>query len=108
LQFAEDLQAVVNARIDYDLGSAAGSHSFTNWQRGFDNDNVGRITTDGLVQTIRMQNYLGEIVTLQDPADSSFRWSGPIVATRIIPEPGGLLLALIPFWSWLSLRIRAR
>jgi hypothetical protein len=95
LQFAEDLQAVVNARIDYDLGSAAGSHSFTNWQRGFDNDNVGRITTDGLVQTIRMQNYLGEIIALQSPADSSFRWSGPIVATRIIPEPGGLLLAVI-------------
>jgi hypothetical protein len=108
LQFAEDLQAVLNARIDYDLGSAAGSHSFTNWQRGFDNDNVGRITTDGLVQTIRMQNYLGEIIALQSPADSSFRWSGPIVATRVIPEPSGLLLALSSFWSWLSLRIRAQ
>jgi hypothetical protein len=108
LQFAEDLQAVLNARIDYDLGSAAGSHSFTNWQRGFDNDNVGRITTDGLVQTIRMQNYLGEIIALQSPADSSFRWSGPIVATRVIPEPSGLLLALIPFWWWLSLRISAQ
>ena len=95
LQFAEDLQAVLNASIDYDLGSAAGSHSFTNWQQGFDNDNVARITTDGLVQTIRMQNYLGEIIALQSPADSSFVWSGPIVATRVIPEPSGLLLAVI-------------
>jgi hypothetical protein len=94
LQFAENLRTVVNARIDYDLGSAAGSHSFTNWQHGFDNDNVGRITTDGLVQTIRLRNYLGEIVALQDPADSSFVWSGPIVATRIIPEPATALLAI--------------
>jgi hypothetical protein len=93
--FQEDLEAVVNARVDYDLGTAMGSHSFTNWQRGFDDDHGGNITSDGLVQTIRLQNYLGDIVALQRPADSFIEWSGPIVATRIIPEPGGILLAII-------------
>ena len=93
--FQEDLEAVVNARLDYDLGTANGSYSFTNWQRGFDDDYVGRITSDGLVQTIRLENYLGDIFTLQSPADSFIEWSGPIVATRIIPEPGGLLLAVM-------------
>lgn len=107
LQFAEDLQAVVNARIDYDLGSAPGSHSLTNWQQGFDNDNVGRITTDGLVQTIRLQNYLGQIIALQSPADSSFRWSGPIVATRVIPEPATSLLAIGTLFSLVCRRRRS-
>jgi hypothetical protein len=98
--FQEDIEAVVNARVDYDLGTAAGSHSFTNWQRGFDDDNGGSITTDGVVQTIRLQNYLGDIVALQSPSDSYIEWAGPIVATRIIPEPSGLLLALIALGWW--------
>jgi hypothetical protein len=95
IQFNESLRATVDARLDYDLGAAAGSYLFTDWQRGFDNDNVGTITTNGLVQTIRLQNYLGDSLWLQSPADSFIDWSGSIVATRVIPEPNGLLLAMI-------------
>jgi hypothetical protein len=95
IQFNESLRGTVNARIDYDLGTAQGSYPFTDWQEGFDNDHVGTITTSGLVQTIRLQNYLGEIFALQTPADSFIEWSGSIVATRIIPEPTGLLLAAV-------------
>jgi hypothetical protein len=93
LQFTEDIEANVNFQIDYNLGTAAGSLTRTNWSRGFDDDNVGRMTNTGLVQTIRLQNYLGEIFALQSPADSFLEWSGPIVATRVIPEPSGVLLA---------------
>jgi hypothetical protein len=99
IQFNESLRATINARLDYDLGMAAGSYPFTDWQQGFDNDNVGTITTNGLVQTIRLQNYLGQIFALQSPADSFIEWSGPIVATRVIPEPTGLLLAVVALWS---------
>jgi hypothetical protein len=92
LQFAEDLNAVVDFRIDYDLGTSEGSLTRMNWNRGFDDDSVGDLSTTGLVQTIHLQNYLGEIFELQSPADSFFEWSGPIVATRVIPEPNSLLL----------------
>ena len=94
-QFQEDLEATVNVRIDYDLGTASGALTLSDWIRGFDDDNVGRITTAGGVQTLELQNYLGDIFALQSPADSFFEWSGPIIATRVIPEPSGLALA----WS---------
>jgi hypothetical protein len=93
LQFAENLDATVNFRIDYDLGTSEGSLTRMNWNPAFDNDSVGRLTTTGLVQTIHLQNYLGEISALQSPSDLFFEWAGPIVATRVIPEPSGLVLA---------------
>jgi hypothetical protein len=93
LQFADDLDATVDFRIDYDLGTREGSLTRTNWNRGFDNDSIGFLTTTGLVQTIRLQNYLGDIVALESPADLFFEWAGPIVATRVIPEPSSLQLA---------------
>jgi hypothetical protein len=72
-----------------------GSLERTDWSRGFDDDHVGRLITSGAMQGIELQNYLGEIFWLQSPADSYFEWSGPIVATRVIPEPSGLLLAAV-------------
>jgi hypothetical protein len=99
MQFNEDLTAFLNARIDYDLGATSGAYSLSNWQRGFDDDHVGTLRTEGNVQTLRLQNYLGDIFMLQSPADSSFVWSGPIVATRIIPEPSGWLLVVLALWS---------
>lgn len=94
LQFAQDLEAIVNAHIDYDLGTANGSLQLADWRRGFDDDSVGSITTSGVVQRLTLQNYLGDILALQSPSDLFFEWAGPIVATRVIPEPNGLLLAV--------------
>jgi hypothetical protein len=98
--FTEDLEAIVNARIDYDLGTAAGSYVLTDWSRGFDDDHVGSITTSGSIQTLRLQNYLGDIFALQRPSDSYMEWAGPIIATRVIPEPGGVLLAASALGGW--------
>jgi hypothetical protein len=81
--------------LDYDLGATPGSEERIDWNRGFDDDHAGRLITADGVQRIELQNYLGEIFWLQSPADSFFEWSGPIVATRVIPEPSGLLLAAI-------------
>jgi hypothetical protein len=93
LQFAEDIETLVDFRIDYDLGTAQSSLERVDWSRGFDDDHVGRLITAGGLQRIELQNYLGDSFLLQSPADSFFEWAGPIVATRIIPEPSGLLLA---------------
>jgi hypothetical protein len=95
LQFAEDIEAIVNARIDYDLGTASGAFIYTNEFIPFDDDNVGRLITEGLIQSIELQNYLGDIFALGSPGDSFIEWSGPIVATRVIPEPAAVLLALL-------------
>lgn len=94
-KFAEDLEATVNVRVDYSYGAIAGTHELVDWNRGFDDDHVATLTTTGLVQTIRLQNYLGDIFALQTPADSFLEWSGPIVATRVIPEPSSWLLATV-------------
>ena len=91
MQFAEDLEAMVNVRLDYSYGVIRGAHELVNWSRGFDDDNVGTLSTTGLVQTIRLQNYLGDIFALESSADSFFEWAGPIVATRAIPEPRALM-----------------
>jgi len=99
-QFRQDIQAVVNATIDYNLGTSAGASKLINWSRGFDDDNAGSLTTNGLAQTIQLQNYLGDIFALQTPGDSFFEWSGPIVATRLIPEPAN-------FWPALFVSIAA-
>ncbi len=50
-QFSQDIEAVVNARIDYNLGTSAGTFVFANWNRGFDDDNAGNLITEGLIQT---------------------------------------------------------
>ena len=94
MHFSEDLEATVNVRMDYSYGSIGGTHELLDWLRGFDDDNVGTLTTTGFVQTIQLQNYLGDIFALESPADSFFEWAGPIVATRVIPEPRGWLLGL--------------
>jgi hypothetical protein len=99
LQFAEDLEAVVNARLDYNLGTAVGSYPFTDLPIAFDPDHVATITTNGLVQTIRLQNYLGDSLSLQRPSDGFIEWAGPIVATRVIPEPATTLLAIAALFA---------
>ena len=63
LQFAEDIEAVVNARIDYDLGTSPGAFTYTDEFIPFDDDNVGRLITEGLNQRLELQNYLGDIVS---------------------------------------------
>lgn len=108
LQFAEDLQASVDFRLDYDLGIAAGSFEQTDWSRGFDDDNVGRLITEDNVQRIELQNYLGDIFLLQAPADSFVEWAGPIVATRVVPEPGAWALAAVSLFAAAGVWIRRR
>ena len=86
-QFGQNIDAIVNARIDYNLGTATGALTLNNWTRGFDDDmSAGNLITQGLTQTIELQNYVGDIFALQSPSDSFFEWSGPIVATRVIPD----------------------
>ena len=92
-QFTEDIETLVDFQIHYDLGTAQGSLERIDWSRGFDDDHVGRLITAGGMQRIELQNYLGDIFALQSPSDSYFEWAGPIVATRVIPEPNGVLLA---------------
>jgi hypothetical protein len=65
----------------------------------FDPDHVATITTNGLVQTIRLQNYLGDSLSLQRPSDGFIEWAGPIVATRVIPEPATTLLAIAALFA---------
>jgi hypothetical protein len=90
-----NIDAIVNARIDYNLGTATGALILNNWTRGFDDDmSAGNLITQGLTQTIELQNYVGDTFPLQSPWDSFLEWSGPIVATRVIPEPSGLTVAI--------------
>jgi hypothetical protein len=105
LQFAEDIETLVNFDIDYDLGAMPGSEERTGWNRSFDDDHVGRLITTGDIQRIELQNYLGEIFWLQLPADSYLEWSGPIVATRVVPEPTGLLLAALSLTALILCRL---
>jgi hypothetical protein len=91
-QFADDIEAMVNARLDFDIAAGEGTYVLDNWLRGFDDDNVGRLSTDGMLQTLQMHNYLGDIFPLLTPADSFVEWAGPIVATRIVPEPASIML----------------
>jgi hypothetical protein len=108
LQFTEDIEAVVNARLDYNLGTSAGTYNFTNWNRGFDDDNAGRLITEGLIQRLELRNYLGDIFALESPSDSFIEWAGPIVATRVIPEPPAMLLAAVLCASAYALCLRRR
>jgi hypothetical protein len=94
LQFAQDMQASGNFKIDYDLGATIGTLERVDWSRGFDDDSQGRLITEGSVQRIELQNYLGEIFLLQSPADLFVEWAGPIVATRVVPEPSSWTLLL--------------
>ncbi len=93
LQFTEDIEALVVARIDYNLGTSSGAFTYTDEFIPFDDDHAGNLTTEGLIQRLQLQNYLGDIFALEVPGDSFIEWAGPIVATRIIPEPSSLLLA---------------
>jgi hypothetical protein len=96
-QFGRPLNtdAIVNARIDFNLGTSAGTHTLANWARGLDDDvSAGNLITEGLTQRIEFANFFGEIFALESPSDLFIQWSGPIVATRIIPEPHSLILAV--------------
>jgi hypothetical protein len=94
-QFADDIEATVNARLDFAVHAGEGSYLLDDWLRGFDDDNIGSLSTEGAVQLLRLHNYLGDIFPLMPPSDSFVEWAGPIVATRVVPEPARrVLLAL--------------
>ncbi len=93
LQFTEDIEALVDARIDYNLGTSSGAFTYADEFIPFDDDHAGSLTTEGLIQRLQLQNYLGDIFALEVPGDSFIEWSGPIVATRVIPEPSAAMLA---------------
>jgi hypothetical protein len=96
-QFGRPLNtdAIVNARIDFNLGASAGTYTLANWARGLDDDaSAGNLITEGLTQRIEFENFFGGTFALESPSDLSIQWSGPIVATRVIPEPSSLTLAV--------------
>jgi hypothetical protein len=96
LQFNTSVQqGIETGVVDFHNGTVPGFKNFAGFEIGGDDDNVSSLSTDGSVQTLRFHFYSAIGFDAREDFDSHFQFAGELVATRVVPEPAGLVFAAL-------------
>jgi hypothetical protein len=96
LQFNESVQqGVQSGRVEFHNGTTNGAKSWAGFSIPVDDDNVASLRTENGVQTLQFHFYSGIGFDARQDSDSLFQFSGDLVATRAVPEPGAVGMVLV-------------
>jgi len=95
LQFNTSVQqGIQSGRVEFFNGQVAGAKNFAGFTIPGDDDNVSSLSTENGIQTLQFHFYSAIGYDARQDSDSYFQFAGDMIATRAVPEPGGLALAL--------------